>query len=600
MQTNDAAPVDFDAWNPGLESSIPPRLMAQTTLFRPESSLIDYKTAQEISEFCGLQPADLAFFRPERLVVHELLVRVTADLDVPDGPKYEDLGISLRGMVDTIYRNYVLQHMDDIRAAHLKVGDDAKAWAADELSCLFAPPAPPAPAPAKASFFGKLFGAKPPTDPPSTHKDVTPLTKLEEWGARLGEATDPFEHACLTALVRIVGTIYGKRGRLVGDCDLLSTLTMRMVCNDYGGQKIDEVLNPIFDEAVEQEGYYVLPAQEKPVIMNVKGASAAGKSTIRSEQIKLAEKLQVPWRDFAVVSPDYWRKYLLDYSSLGDDYKYAAMLTGQELVIIDKKMDRYMTDKARRGEMTHLLIDRFRFDSFVLDNDGAADTKLLTRFGDLVFMFFMITPPSETVERAWQRGLKTGRFKAVDDLLYHNVEAYTGIPELFFSWALSKGKRIHYEFLDNDVDYGARPRTVAFGWNDALTILDIKTLLDIDRYRRVNVKASKAEEVFEDDTPNAEAAKFLKRCRELLKSITFADGRNGYVYGKMEAGSWVWRDKTYVESAEIDDVTRTGLKAIGWEDAADIDTADFHPIDLSDEKAYTLGRWAPELAKPAV
>ena len=26
----------------------------------------------------------------------------------------------------------------------------------------------------------------------------------------------------------------------------------------------------------------------------------------------------------------------------------------------------------------------------------------------------------------------TQRYKAVDDLLYHNVEAFTGIPELFF------------------------------------------------------------------------------------------------------------------------------------------------------------------------
>ena len=39
-----------------------------------------------------------------------------------------------------------------------------------------------------------------------------------------------------------------------------------------------------------------------------------------------------------------------------------------------------------------------------------------------------------TEERAWQRGLTTQRYKAVDDLLYHNVEAFTGIPELFFSW----------------------------------------------------------------------------------------------------------------------------------------------------------------------
>ena len=33
-----------------------------------------------------------------------------------------------------------------------------------------------------------------------------------------------------------------------------------------------------------------------------------------------------------------------------------------------------------------------------------------------------------TVELAKKRGLQVGRYKAVDDLLAHNVEAYTGMP----------------------------------------------------------------------------------------------------------------------------------------------------------------------------
>ena len=54
----------------------------------------------------------------------------------------------------------------------------------------------------------------------------------------------------------------------------------------------------------------------------------------------------IPWKDFALISPDYWRKFLLDYNSLGADYKYGAMLTAFELEIIDKKLDLYMERKA--------------------------------------------------------------------------------------------------------------------------------------------------------------------------------------------------------------------------------------------------------------
>ncbi len=44
--------------------------------------------------------------------------------------------------------------------------------------------------------------------------------------------------------------------------------------------------------------------------------------------------------------------------------------------------------------MPHLLIDRFRFDSFVSSPKQQADGHLLSRFGETVFMFFMITPPA--------------------------------------------------------------------------------------------------------------------------------------------------------------------------------------------------------------
>ena len=195
------------------------------------------------------------------------------------------------------------------------------------------------------------------------------------------------------------------------------------------------------------------------------------------------------WSEFALISPDIWRKQLLDYATLGPAYKYGGAFTGEELQIIDKKLDRYMARKAERGEMTHLLIDRFRFDSFAPDSDEAG-SNLLTRFGHDVYLFFMITPPESLVERAWKRGLEIGRYKAVDDTLAHGVEAYAGMPRLIFTWAERSDKRVQFELLDNSVRQGERPRTVAFGSNRVLNVLDVKCMLDIERFRRVNVDAT--------------------------------------------------------------------------------------------------------------
>jgi len=54
---------------------------------------------------------------------------------------------------------------------------------------------------------------------------------------------------------------------------------------------------------------------------------------------------------------------LLDYATLGRlQIRRASPATNWQ--ISTRKLDRYMARKAQRGEMSHLLIDRFRFAAF--------------------------------------------------------------------------------------------------------------------------------------------------------------------------------------------------------------------------------------------
>jgi len=372
---------------------------------------------------------------------------------------------------------------------------------------------------------------------------------------------------------------------------LLRELAVTLLCNDFGSEVIGEAILPFVQEAVACEGYRFLPRQEKPVVMNVKGASASGKSTMRPLQKMLAEKLNFPWDDFALISPDIWRKFLLDYATLGTAYKYAGTLTGHEVEIIDRKLDDRMADRAARGEMPHLLIDRFRFDSFV-PNLEEGSSRLLTRFGDLVYMFFMITPPETTVERAWTRGLKLGRYKAVEDLLAHNVEGYAGMPELFFTWALIAGKRVHYEFLDNSVARGCPPRTVAFGWNGEMTILDIKSMIDIERFRKINIRAQSAADVYADMNLSPQRnVDFLKRCARWIPVINFADYETGQVYARLQRGEWEWRDESRFDKALDDPEANAGLLAVAHKDYGSTFGIEQKHADVATEKVHTLGAW---------
>ncbi|MEZ5845868.1 MAG: hypothetical protein R3C70_03855 [Geminicoccaceae bacterium] len=585
-----------DAWHPGINSRIPARLMPLVTLFRPENADVGYDEARELSDFSGLPPAEFVSFRPERLAQHEILIRVTADLSVPDGPSYEELGINLRDMVKTIFDHYIVPDMaivqrahDDMRAKALRIIDRELASKLFERS-----PTPKPARPGGTGFLTRLFGRQPQDPDRKTPPDHPETAVADLWQRQLAVTEDALEAACLESLVRIVGGIIGHRGRIIPDRELLARLVANHVCSHHGGEVIAEAIRPLVDRAIAERNYRVLPVQQKPTVMNVKGASASGKSTVRPRQRRLAEKLGIPWEDFALISPDYWRKYLLDYETLGEDYKYAAMLTGEELEIIDRKLDLFMARKGARGEMSHLLIDRFRFDSFVVEDDHGADSRLLTRFGDQVFMFFMVTPPQETIERAWQRGLATGRYKAVDDLLYHNVEAYTGMPGLFFSWVRSKVKRVHFEFLDNDVPKGELPKTAAFGWNDTMTILDPELMIDIDRYRKVNVQATEPGGIFHNrDMDAALNVGFLKNCVEQIPEIRFADPSSGRVLARIVRGRLLWCDHHHIEAQPPHSCLRTALEAIGYETGTgttDTDAAP-DPIDIDREMHFTLGRW---------
>lgn len=527
-------------WNPGLQSSLPPQYRPLASLFRSENVRDSLPDLLELSDYCGLPPRSIVEFRARRLVVHEVLIRVTADVQVPDGPNYEDLGITFRAMVRTLLE----RHLGSQIAACESILAGIKQRAVDRMTALL----PKSGAGAVAGIPGRHGGMlgpllrrwRPSSASATACAEEDDLALLARWRGAVETSDAGFDRACLEALVIVATAVIVKHGRLQRDAGLVAEIAARMVCNDYGSIVIGEVIEPQFRAGVNAEGYRFLPSQARPYVMNIKGASAAGKSTMRPLQRALAERLGVPWSDFSLISPDIWRKYLIDYEQLGEAFKYAGTLSAQELEIVDRKLDRYIAQKAAQGRLTHLLIDRFRFDSFVPDADVEVSSKLLTRFGSHIFLQFMITPPEATVERAWERGKKVGRYKAVDDILAHNVEAYSGMPELFFTWALSRNKQVHYEFLANDVPYGARPRTVAFGMNGELNVLDIGAMLDVEKYRRINVEAGDRQSVYpETSCEIARNVNFLRRCISLLPTVNFADPEPepGTIYARFEKGS---------------------------------------------------------------
>ena len=588
-------------WNPGIESTLPRAFLPLATVFRPENVSTPFAEAQELSAFTGLPVTEVVAFRPERLVVHELLIRVMADLSVPVGETYGDLGVNFRAIVARILAAYVEPHMDEIRACHEAVRAEILQRIEAELAAIHASPGP-AEGPPRRGLLGLLgLGPRREAAAPPPPLETRALDHLAEWGGRA--AGDPVGKAAQAGLARVVSGLIRHRGSLIGDRSLVSGLATVLAVNDLGSRRIGRLIEPWFVEAVEREGYTAVRPQADPIVMNVKGASASGKSTMRPLQRAFAERLGTPWSDFAVITPDIWRKFLLDYAGIGAAYGYAGTLTGHEVEIVDRKLDRYMARKGREGRISHLLIDRFRFDSFNAVSGTQDGSQLLTRFGRRVFMLFMITPPEATVERAWLRGEQFGRYKAVDDLLAHNVEAFTGMPELFFTWALNTGKEVHYEFLDNSVALGARPRTVAFGTNGAMVVLDLSGMLAIERYRKIDIEARSAEAVYPDAAALAPERNtgFLRACVRRMRSVEFADRESGLVYARHAGGRLTCLDRALFARVLEEADARAAFAAIGGARPEAVPDGEPRP-PIARDQTVTLGAWADApatIAEPA-
>ena len=595
------APLDESGpWNPGIQSQLPVELRPLCTIFRPENVLTSVASASELQPLTGLPLGELVAFRPQRLVLHEVLVRVTADFSVPDGSRIEDLGINFREITRLLLARYVDPRMAEIVAAFAQVrralGEAIEAGLSDVAAST---PRTEAALPSSpvSRLIAQLTRRREPSRAPS-NTSAWGLSEIAECERRANAATDETRGVGYRCLARVMSALFCVHGQAWGTRDVIVSLATDMACNVHGSEVIGQMVAAILRPAAREQGYELLPQQEEPMVINTKGPSASGKSTLRPLQKRLAGALGVRWSDFALISPDIWRKQLLDYGSLAGAYKYAGALTSEELQIVDQKLDRYMAMKHRRGEMTHLLIDRFRFDSFAADSDEAG-SNLLTRFGHSVYLFFMITPPELLVERAWNRGLEVGRYKAVDDTLAHSVEAYAGMPNVFFTWVRRSDKRIHFEFLDNSVRLGELPCTVAFGSNDVFHVLDVAGMLNIERFGRVNIDATAPHSLYPDQrllAPEYNVG-FLKRCIDEFRNVVFADQATGRVYLRIVGGVPVRVDREALQMAIADPSVHASLRIVAPAslDGTVADSA--RPEFLAEPRAGvelppTIGQWA--------
>ena len=545
----------FSAWNPGIESQIPDGYLQLETIYRPENVFTTREEVDELAGETGLGHEELVTFRPERLALHELIIRVTADIVVLEGEQEEDLGIHFRHIAKRIHDHYIQPQLQDIENSYQTLAKHILSSVNTELEkTLFTPVI----ASKKSGFLERLnfFPAKkkPVAVQESTaEKEFRIIASFREQGLNCADAE---QASVFRSLYRVLGSIANTRGFIGRDQTQLAAITARHATNYYGSQLIGERVASIIDTALDQENYARIADANKPVLISLKGASAAGKSSLRPMLQDMISNLGIKENGYGTISPDIWRRLLLDYDSLGEAYKYAGRLTSFEVNIIDSKLDSYIRKKAEQHRsIPHLIVDRFRFDSFSSEKISRILHKTYVAYIDTMYMYFVITPPEETVTRGWERGLARGRYKSVEDFLGHCVEAYSGMPKLLFKWMAYKKPRYVFEFFDNSVPKGVFPKTCARGTQAKLQIFEPLVFINIERYQKINIQARDPASVYAD-SPRFDIEHnldFLKQCIARFPAVEFFDPLNNQCFLNVANGVFEITDAETFERIVSDD-----------------------------------------------
>jgi len=187
MGSETSAIEQGSAWNPGVGPGIPREFRELETIFRPECAFGGFGEIDELAALTGLPAEELAAFRPQRLALHEIIVRVTADIAVAEGEEEEDFGRNFRRIASKIHDDYVWPHMDEIESVWTDLGRRTNALVRELLTeSLFAAPPPVA----QRSWFGRWPTRKstPPlarSRPPSATTGSSRRTRPWAWPRRI-------------------------------------------------------------------------------------------------------------------------------------------------------------------------------------------------------------------------------------------------------------------------------------------------------------------------------------------------------------------------------------------------------------------------------
>ncbi len=240
----------YGPWNPGIGSSVPKQLRHLATIYRAENVFNNLAAASELRGLTGFGSSELVVFRPQRLALHELLVRITADFAVPDGTRIEDLGLNFREMARLMLGRYLEPEMSAIIGAYDRARQDL------------------------ANIIHAALDGLP--------REWGPA-EIDGFERRAAATREPAAATAYRVLARLLSALFATHGFAWGTKELIASIATDMACNDHGSDCVGQAIAPLLRARSRRTG---LQAPAPPGTS--RGHQYQGAVGIRQEHIAAA------------------------------------------------------------------------------------------------------------------------------------------------------------------------------------------------------------------------------------------------------------------------------------------------------------------------
>ncbi len=190
-----------------------------------------------------------------------------------------------------------------------------------------------------------------------------------------------------------------------------------------------------YSEYMDQFNKLTQHSKETRQAYLVVGGAASGKGGV-TENVKNSQKDP---NDLLEINPDLYKKLLLPFSEVkGYEEMHAAITHVESAMVFDQIADKWQ-NMALDNNAPNILMDVQRAGNWQLGVLGTGDTS--------VSASSPVLPISTALDRAYMRGVKTGRFVPTEDIIRGHLEQ----RNLNLN-AMKKG--VSFKFYDTNVNFG--------------------------------------------------------------------------------------------------------------------------------------------------